>query len=169
MIQVDDTGNKGFGRRSVLKLLLPWLLLWKGEVDRGQGPSPRCFRTLELHIQVKPSPQTLPESSRTRLGAKREVHKGVKTFCLLQPVCLSWFCVSSKHPKMLELDRHSNILFSILISIHSINNYLLNAYYVSGTVLGAEIAVNQGDRLVPASVAFIVNRNRQYTSEQINT
>lgn len=70
---------------------------------------------------------------------------------------------------MFELDRCSKILFSILISIHSINNYLLIACYVSGTVLGAEIAVNQGDRLVPASVAFIVNRSRQYTSEQINT
>ena len=44
----------------------------------------------------------------------------------------------------------------------------LSFYYVSGTVLGAGIAVNQGDRLVLASIAFIVNRNRQYTSEQIN-
>ena len=69
---------------------------------------------------------------------------------------------------MLELDRYSKILFCILNSIHSIDNYLLNAYYVSGTVLGAGIAVSQGDRLVPASIAFRVNRNRQYTSEQIN-
>ena len=143
MKQVDDTGNKGFGRRSVLKLMLPWLSLWKGEVDRGHGPSHGCFRTLELHIQMDPSPQTLPERSRVRLRARREVHKGFKTFFLLQPLCLSWFCISSEHPKMLELNRYSKILFSILNSIHSINNYLLNAYYVSGTVLGAGIAVNQ--------------------------
>lgn len=63
---------------------------------------------------------------------------------------------------MLALDGPSKSFISYcLVSIYLIIKYLLNANYVSGTVLGAGTAMHQGDRLVPAFVELAVNRNRQ--------
>lgn len=90
----------------------------------------------------------LPEKSmmgKALLRARREVLTRVKRILSSTAFCLSWFCTSSKYLRVLEWKGPSEI-FLFHSHFHSINRYLLTAYYAPGTVLGAGAAMHQGNR-----------------------